>query len=238
MLNEKPFIVGFVPARGGSKSIPRKNLIRLNGRSLIERASQAIVSSKQVQVGVCSSDDGDILQEAARFDLASLRRPSHLGKDETSIVDVLLHDIPRIEAQFNQRPDIIVLIQPTSPFILGRHIDACVDALLGNSTACSAQTVARVPHNYHAINQRRVSSGHVEFVFQKDRLEQFNKQKKEQLFSFGNTLAFRVDAFFHMKNCFVEPSIAIEIEQKYAFDLDSSEDLEMARILVSGGLMV
>ena len=227
--------IAYVPARGGSKSIPRKNLLKLNGSSLICRSARTISASSKIDYAFCSSDDEEILAEGAKFDLLPLCRPSYLSQDDTSIVNVLAYDIPRIEEKLGSKLNTITLVQPTSPFILSRHIDDCVSLLYSHPTYNSIQTLASVKHNSHAVNQRQISDQQVTFAFGDLRLQQYNKQRKSSLYTFGNILAFKVPAFLASLNCFVSPSYPLIIEHKYAFDLDDSSDLELAEALIRSG---
>ncbi|GKT37469.1 acylneuraminate cytidylyltransferase family protein, partial [Aduncisulcus paluster] len=86
----------------------------------------------------------------------------------------------------NVRQNWLALLQPTSPFLLPAQIDACSEALRDNPEANSAQTVAEIPHNYHAFNQRVIKDGAVDFNFTEERKFCYNKQSKPHFYSFGN----------------------------------------------------
>ena len=106
-----------IPARGGSKSVPRKNLADLGGRPLIEWVIAAATQSRLAATVAVSSDDDEILETAARAGVAQLiRRPDHLAGDEASSTDAALHALEQLAPAH----DVVALVQPTSPFVAAR----------------------------------------------------------------------------------------------------------------------
>lgn len=133
-------IVGLVPARGGSKGIPRKNLAPLGGRPLLRWTIDAAKGSSTLTDVVVSTDDDEIA--AAAEDAQVLRRPSTLAADETPMREVVLHALDELEPC-----EVVVLLQPTSPLRRSAHIDEVVNLLL-ETGADSVVTVTRVPHRF------------------------------------------------------------------------------------------
>jgi hypothetical protein len=130
---------------------------------------------------------------------------------------------------------VLVLLQPTSPFLLPQHVAAVLDALGGDPRALSAQTVVPCPHNHHAWNQRTVEGGYVRFRFPEERARAFNKQSKPPLFLFGNVLAVRARGVLEGGGLFAEPSLAVEIAPPFDLDVDGPGDLALADLLVRSG---
>lgn len=226
---------GLVPARGGSKSIPYKNLVPVNGVPLLNYGIRAAQAAGCLERIVCSTDDERIAAHAVSLGIEVDRRPDHLATDEAAVADVARDFLLRRDE--SSRPDIIVLIQPTSPFLLPQHVRMLTERLLGDATANSAQTVAPVPHNHHAWNQRVVEGGHVRFQFEAEREAAYNKQKKPKLFVFGNLVAVRSSALLAGQAFFAKPSLSVEIAWPYDFDLDSQPDLTLAEAIIASGLV-
>jgi CMP-N,N'-diacetyllegionaminic acid synthase len=109
-------IVAVIPARGGSKGIPRKNIINLNGKPLIQYSIQAGLDSQRVDECYVSTDDEEIEKISKNCGAQIIKRPSSLAGDTTSTFDVIKHSVEVLD-----NPDIIVILQPTSP--LRTHID-------------------------------------------------------------------------------------------------------------------
>ncbi|MBF0267913.1 MAG: acylneuraminate cytidylyltransferase family protein [Alphaproteobacteria bacterium] len=226
---------GLVPARGGSKSIPYKNLVPVAGIPLLDYGALAAQSSGVLDRIVCSTDDDMIAGRARHLGIEVDRRPDHLATDDAAVADVARDFLSR--QPVGNRPDVIVLIQPTSPFLLPQHVRMLVKALESDLTANSAQTVTTVPHNHHAWNQRVVDGDYVSFHFEAERAIAYNKQKKPKLYIFGNLVAARSRALLAGESFFAKPSVFKEIPWPYDLDLDSPQDLKLAEAMLSAGLV-
>ena len=134
-------IVAIVPARGGSRGLPRKNLRRVGGRSLVELAVTAAREAASVDRVVVSTDD-EAIARVGRSAGAEVpfRRPVELAGDEVPTVAVLRHAVAHLEAD-GATIDLVVTLQPTSPLRTAAEIDAAV-ALVRDGSADSAVSVA------------------------------------------------------------------------------------------------
>lgn len=219
-----------VPARGGSKSIPLKNLVPLAGVPLLDYGIRAVQASGRVTRIICSTDDDRIAARAGELGVEVDRRPPHLAADETPVAEVACEFLNREGV-----PDILVLVQPTSPFLLPEHVHALIDAMLKDRAARSGQTVTPCPHNHHAWNQREVEEGRVRFKFPAERAAAYNKQSKPSLYVFGNLVTVKPSALLEDAGFFAEPSVAVEITAPYDFDLDGPGDVAVAEALIHSG---
>jgi CMP-N-acetylneuraminic acid synthetase len=135
-------VVALIPARGGSKGIPRKNLVHVGGRSLLAWAVEAAQESHSVANVVVSTDDDEIAAEAERLGAAVLRRPAELAADEVPMVDVVKHALAELGTV-----DVLVVLQPTSPLRRAHHVEEAV-TLLERTGADSVVGVVEVPHRF------------------------------------------------------------------------------------------
>jgi CMP-N,N'-diacetyllegionaminic acid synthase len=119
-------ILAVIPARGGSKGIPKKNLIKLNNKSLIQIAIQEAKKSKYISDIVFSSDDEKIIKEAKKFIKVYFERPKKYASDVASSYDVARHALDYYEKKFKKRVDFIVILSPTSPFRTAKIIDSAI----------------------------------------------------------------------------------------------------------------
>jgi CMP-N-acetylneuraminic acid synthetase len=144
--------LGLVPARGGSKGIPRKNIRTLAGRPLLEYTARAALAAESLAKVVLSTEDPAIADagRAAGLDVPFLR-PPELAEDETPTLPVVRHALLWL-ARHGETYDAVCLLQPTSPFRRAATIDGCV-ALLERSGADSVVSVVAVPaeHNPHWV---------------------------------------------------------------------------------------
>jgi CMP-N-acetylneuraminic acid synthetase len=233
MMGDRQEAWGIIPARGGSKSIPYKNLVEVAGRPLIDYSIMAAKDSRLLTRIICSTDDPRIAAHSKTLGIEIDMRPSALAQDDSLVTDVVLDLIERSGAS----PDIVVLLQPTSPFILGEHVDRIVLALRADDSAASAQTIIACPHNSHAINQRAFDGGHVSFVFESERLSAYNKQRKAKHYLFGNLVATKAEVLAETRNLFARPSLGIEVPRIFGFDLDDADDLKVADAIIAAGLV-
>lgn len=142
-----PYVFGIIPARGGSKGLARKNLRRLGPLSLVGHAIASARECSRLSRFIVSTDDPDIVEEARRQGAeVPFLRPAELATDEAGMVPVLQHAVRWLETTACVRPDLIVTLQPTSPFRIGQDIDRTIQRLL-DTGADSAQTVTQA--QYH-----------------------------------------------------------------------------------------
>ena len=221
-------IWGIIPARGGSKSIPLKNLVKLNNRPLIEYVIEAAKASDPITKIICSTEDDRIKSFCLKKGIEVHHRPQELAADDTNVLDVLIFLLKHFQKKEGILPVGIALLQPTSPFILPDQIEACVRDIIDNDSVNSCQTLSEFPHNYHAFNQRVIEEDKVRFVFPKEREKYYNKQTKPHFFIFGNLIVVRSIALLEKKEIFPNPSMPTVIPYHYALDVDGPEDLELA----------
>jgi CMP-N,N'-diacetyllegionaminic acid synthase len=227
--------VGLIPARGGSKSIPLKNLAPLAGQPLISYVAAAGRRAKCLDGVYCSTDHERIAQVCRDNRVDVIERPAELGQDDTPVTAVILHALETLAERTGRIPGMIALLQPTSPFLLSDHVEACVEALRSKRHADSAQTITHVYHNAHAFNQRVIENGMVRFRFLQERREAYNKQRKPHYYVFGNLVVSRARALLDGKDCFGDISVPVEIPAAYALDVDTAEDLDYASYLIGAG---
>lgn len=231
-------ILGLIPARGGSKSIPLKNVVSLNGSPLISYVIKAAKRCSSIDRIICSTDNGEIAGVCSDLDIAISERPEKLAQDDSNVVDVVIDLVDNLYREEGYMPFAVALLQPTSPFVLAEHIDICTELLIENPDASSVQTISKFPHNYHAFNQRVFENGFVDFRFSEERRACYNKQTKPDFFKFGNLIITKTRALLEDREVFAQPSIGHEIPFYYAHDLDGPEDLEMAEWYIERGKVV
>jgi CMP-N,N'-diacetyllegionaminic acid synthase len=225
----------FVPARGGSKSIPYKNLVRVAGRPLLDYGIRAVQVSGRCARIVGSTEDDRIAECFAALGVEYDRRPTDLAGDDTPVADVAREWLMRRRAAGALLPDLVLLVQPTSPFLRPQDIASLLDAMAADPAARSGQTIVPCPHNAHAWNQRAFESGRVHFVYAEERRRGYNKQSKPKHWLFGNLVVTRVAALLAGDGFFAEPSVGTEVERPYDFDLDTAADIALAEALIASG---
>lgn len=149
-------VLGVIPARGGSKGVPRKNLALLGGRPLLAYTCDAARRSRELTRVVLSTDDEEISEVGRRCSVeVPFRRPADLARDDTPMLAVLQHAVRVLDQQERYHADIVVLLQPTSPLRRAEHIDATV-RLLRQTGADSVVSVVEVPHQFNPVSVLRL----------------------------------------------------------------------------------
>ena len=230
---------GIITARGGSKSIPLKNIVPVCGKPLLAYTILAAKKAKTLSRIICSTDHEKIAETSRAFGAEILERPEHLGGDLVASIDVMIHVAETLLQREGMVAEILVLFQPTSIFIQPWQIDAAVQALLDNPGANSSQTVVKVPHQFHAHNQRVMyeEGKDIGFVFEKEREIGYSKQTKPVYYTYGNLIVTRTRALLEKKSFFVRPSIPIVIPLYTAYDLDTQDDMELAELMIRNKLV-
>lgn len=133
--------LAIIPARGGSKRLPRKNILDLCGKPLISYSIEAGLKSKYISKVIVSSDDNEILTISKEYGAETINRPEYLANDTATTFDALEHTINSLE-----KYDYIVLLQPTSPLRNQKHIDEAIE-LLNEKDANAVISVCETEHS-------------------------------------------------------------------------------------------
>jgi CMP-N,N'-diacetyllegionaminic acid synthase len=215
--------VAFIPARGGSKGIPRKNLAVIGGVSLVGRAIRLANRIPMIDEVVVSSDDEDILQEARAHGATIERRLATLAEDDTPTLDVLLDYLDRHPAV-----DVIVLLQPTSPLRTAADVTASLDRLAEADSVVTVTALEHPPEWTFAVGE----DGRLEPVNGWDALVGRRQEAPKRFRLNGAVYAVKAD---HLRSGgrLVDPqTVAVVMPEVRSLDIDSKFDLEVARLLV------
>jgi CMP-N,N'-diacetyllegionaminic acid synthase len=146
-------VLAIIPARGGSKGVPNKNIRPLGGKPLIAWTIEAAQQSRYIDRLILSSDNLQIIEIARSYGCeAPFIRPSELAQDETPGIDPVLHAIEMLPGY-----DLIVLLQPTSPMRISEDIDRCIETCFeGENTCCVSVTEPdKSPFWMYSVDEER-----------------------------------------------------------------------------------
>ncbi len=127
--NEDPKILALIPARGGSKGIPRKNVRLFGGKPLLAYTIEHALHARHINLTIVSKDDAQLTEIARQYGAETLLRPPELATDTASTESVLLHALSILEQEESYTPSLVVLLQPTSPLRQPDDIDNAINAL-------------------------------------------------------------------------------------------------------------
>lgn len=155
----KRHVLGVIPARGGSKSIPLKNIKPLAGKPLLAYTIEAARQSRYLDRCVVSTDHDAIAKVAAEHGTEVIRRPAEFATDQAPTEWALLHVLDVLRTS-DYRPELVVTLEPTSPLRTARLIDRCIEYALGRQEADCVLTVTETRKCYG-----RVTEGRFEYLF-------------------------------------------------------------------------
>jgi CMP-N,N'-diacetyllegionaminic acid synthase len=149
-------VLGLVPARGASRRLPRKNLARLEGRTLVRRALETALASEAFAAVALSSDDAEILAEAEGLDsVALIDRPRELATDTARAYDVVVHALRILESGGSTPFEAVAVVQCTSPFTTPEDLAGAV-RMLERTGARSVVSVAPLEPGIHPLKFKQM----------------------------------------------------------------------------------
>lgn len=218
-------ILGVVPARGGSKGVPLKNLVLFHGRPLIEWTAELIGTLDFLDQAIVSTDHEQIANIAEKAGLKRpFLRPPDLSGDRVSDFAVLEHALREMESADGCEYDVVLMLQPTSPYRKTREIYDVVDSLIRGDFD-SVVTVSKTPLTFHPWKQ---------FAINNERLEYFDPLgasvvARQDLSStyYRNGVAYAVsrDCLINQKKVIGSNSAPLLIDHDF-INIDSREDFE------------
>lgn len=156
-------VLAVVPARGGSKGLPRKNLAPVGGVPLVARVGHVVAGCPSIDRAVVSTDDDEIAAVAAGAGLdVPFRRPPELSGDRIGDVDVLQHALAATEADDGTRYDVVVMLQPTSPLRTAVDVEGALARLVDDDLD-AVWTVSPTDGKAHPVKQLRLTDGLLAF---------------------------------------------------------------------------
>jgi CMP-N,N'-diacetyllegionaminic acid synthase len=230
----RPSTLGLVPARGGSKAIPLKNIKPLGGRPLIEWVLAAMASSGVVDRIVVSTDDERIAAVArAAGAEAPFLRPAELASDDAPTAAAVVHALEWLDENEGLRPDCLLLVQPTEPFVRADQIRDTLELMLARE-ADSAITVVEVPRNQHPYHVRVLDEhGALEFADPDAHYAHPRRQDDPLRWAFGNLYWFRRASFLQTGRIETGRRVGLPVDAVSALDLNDEADWELAEALVA-----
>ena len=137
-------ILAVIPARGGSKGIPRKNVRLIAGKPLIYYAIRNAKQCELITDVAVSSDDEEILTIAENYHAAALNRSSALAQDAVTLDPVIFDAVEQMEKRENKRYDIVITLQPTSPVLRCETLTAAIRDFIDRQADTSAPPTNRI----------------------------------------------------------------------------------------------
>lgn len=224
--------VAIIPARGGSKGIPGKNIIDINGFPLIYYTLKRAFESTIIDVVVVSSDDDKILEVAKKFypDVITIKRPNELSLDTSKSIETIIHGLNLLSQKHHIKW--VVMLEPTSPLRKVGMIDDALKNLISNNHSKALVGISKVEAQHPSFlctlndhNQIIPNSGSTENIRRQD-------LTKEYYFFEGSIYASEVKSLLAANNFYRDDTLGYEIDKIGSIELDDSYDLQLIRSLI------
>ena len=217
MINNKS-VLGLIPARGGSKGVPRKNIRMTAGKPLIAWTAEEASKSKFLDRVVLSSEDPEIIEVAIHLGMdVPFRRPLELASDNTPGIDPVLHALDELPGY-----EIVVLLQPTSPLRNAEDIDGCIQ-LCEELQAESCVSIVRCkehPYLMYSVDRRSVLQPLVPAA------DNFHRRQDYPEFYLLNGAVYvaQTDWLKQSGSFFSNRTVGFEMPQERSLDIDTVDD--------------
>jgi len=229
LLNNKK-ILALIPARGGSKGLPRKNIRPLLGKPLIAWTIEQALNSKYIDRVIVSTDDLEIAEISKKYGAeVPFIRPKELAQDDTPTIDVVFHTLDYFENK-GEKFDIIILLQPTSPLRETSDIDRALEMFINNEDALSLVSVKENEHP--PFWSLKLKKNFLKPLFEE---KFFFKRRQELLQSYmpnGAIFIAWVDTLKEYKTFYTPKTIAYIMTPEKSIDIDTKFDFLLAEFIL------
>lgn len=229
-------ILAIIPARGGSKGVPGKNIKLLNGKPLIAYTSEIALQSKHLSEVMVTSEDDQIIEVAKSLGInVPFVRPVELAQDNTPTIDVIIHALQWYEKQ-NIFFDAVCLLQVTSPFRTVDFLDRAINKFIEKDSD-SLISVQKVPQEYNphwtfevnSDGNLKIATGETEIVTRRQELPL-------AYYRDGSIYITKTNVLLKEHSLYGRSSAFIESESKFQINIDTIQDWEKAKEILEAGL--
>ena len=216
-------IISIIPARGGSKGLPKKNILELAGKPLIAWTIESSLKSKYISKTIVSSDCDEILNISSKYGSEILKRPDELARYTTPTEPVVEHILQNIKDLGNY--SYLVLLQPTSPLRDEKDIDEAISKLIQEKDATALISVKEIDNKIlkaFKINNNGylegISNNKYPFMRRKDLPKVFMPN--------GAIYIISINEFLKTKRLFSDNAISYLMNEEKSLDIDTIDDFE------------
>jgi CMP-N-acetylneuraminic acid synthetase len=227
-------ILGLIPARGGSKGIPRKNIRQMAGKPLVQYTIEAAQAAKRLSRVIVSTEDDEIAEVSRSLEAdVPFMRPAELAADDTSTLQVVLHALDWLEQQ-GETYDAVCVLEPTNPLRTSNEIDGCI-ALMQLLDADTVLTVAPVPDRYHPhrVYFKTPQNGLIPCVDEKAIVHR-RQDRPEAFYRDGSVYLSMVEVLRRKNSLFGDHIAGYILDGSASISIDTPEDWARAEAFLAG----
>jgi CMP-N-acetylneuraminic acid synthetase len=223
--------LAIIPARGGSKRLPNKNILDLDGKPLIAHTIESSLKSKYIDKVVVTSDSDKILEIAKFFKANTIKRPNNLATDTSTPFKTIKHTLKN-----NDKFKYLILLQPTSPLRGVKEIDEAIE-LLENKKADAVISVSEMEHSPLWANTLNDTLSMENFL--KKEVKNKRSQDLDKYFRLNGAIYIcKISKFLKEKTLFLEKRIfAYKMEPEKSIDIDTKLDFIIVETIIKNSLV-
>lgn len=221
-------MIAIIPARGGSKGLPGKNVRPLNGKPLIAYAIEEALKAKHIDRVIISTDDEEIARVAVEYGAElPFMRPAELASDTAMAIDNYIYTIGRLEEEDGKPIDAFVVLQPTSPLRIAEDIDGAIELFEQKD----ADSVISYCQEAHPVTWHKYldEDGHFVDIFEANIKNR--QENRESYYPNGAVYVFRT-SMIRERKYYTDNSYAYVMPRIRSVDIDFIEDFEYAEFLL------
>jgi CMP-N-acetylneuraminic acid synthetase len=229
-------VLGVIPARGGSKSVHRKNLRELAGKPLIQSIFESAQEAKHLNRVILSTEDEEIAAVGRSIGIeVPFMRPTELATDDATLISVVKHALAQVDSQ-GASVDAVMSLQPTCPFLSAETIDRAI-ALWAETGCDSVTTVAELTKGHPYITKRLHPNHAIENFCQIPAgIDNTRRQAREKAYYLTGGLYLRGRAFIESEatdsHFLGEDSRGVVVNEMEAIDINSDFDFRLAEWII------
>lgn len=221
-------MIAIIPARGGSKGLPGKNIMPLSGKPMIAYSIEAALQSKYIDTVIVSTDDLDIYKIAIEFGATeTFLRPEYLAQDDSLAIDNYLYTINRLKEEFKLEINEFVVLQPTSPLRISEDIDKAIEIF----NEKKADSVVSYVEEHHPISWHKFVNSDLSFenIFP----ENLNNRQDNQPSYYPNGAIYVFNSkLIESRRYYSDRSYAYIMPRERSVDIDTRSDFNYAAFLL------
>ena len=225
-------VLAIIPARGGSKGVPKKNIRLLAGKPLIAYSIEQAKESKYISRAIVSTENEEIAEIAREWNAEVIKRPKELARDDTPTIDVIIHVLDSLRKEEKYISDIVVLLQPTSPLRTSKDIDNAIELFLNNQNCLSLVSVTEFDHPpFWAME---IEENLLKPIFGEEYFRMRRQELPKAYRPNGAIFISTPRVLYEYKTFYTPKTIAYVMPPERSVDIDTEFDFLLAEFLIRG----
>jgi len=216
-------ILAIIPARGGSKGLPRKNIKPLLGKPLIAWTIEQAKNSKYIDMVVVSTEDKEIAEISKKYGAEVIERPEELARDDSPTFDAIIHVLDYFQNK-KELFDIVVILEPTSPLRKDNDIDNAIKLFIKNIDKADSLISVGEVHLENPYIMKKIEDGYVKPFIKSEQSIYQRQQLPKVYFPYGVIYLSKIEEFKKYKTVYQERTIPYFIERWQNYEIDDLYD--------------